>query len=311
MFDVDQRDDVLAVADLGRSLAEDLLDPAAKQAEADGVVSDAVLDALHATGLTVPVPEEHGGGGVPSCAAHLAFVEALAHGDPAIALAACWPGAAALLIDAIGTDAQRAALLPRLVAPRPVSTVALTEGFGRAPSEAATSIAPGPDGVRVRGQKLGVPGAVGADPLVVVGVDPTDGRIRVVALADGTAARVEPPAGRLGLRAARLSSVDVDGTVDALALLGGPDADPDATALTLARIRLITAAVSVGSARRAVAYASRYATERTAFGKPIAAFQASRSSWPMRRSGSARPSSRSWTPHGGSTVASQLGSRRS
>ena len=80
-------------------------------------------------------------------------------------------------------------------------------------------------------------------------------------------------AGHLGLDAARAGAVDLDLEIGDAGLLGGPDADPDLLARLVSRLRLSTAALALGTARRAREYASAYAMERVAFAKPIAAFQ--------------------------------------
>jgi alkylation response protein AidB-like acyl-CoA dehydrogenase len=64
-----------------------------------------------------------------------------------------------------------------------------------------------------------------------------------------------------------------DLTLPADAALGGGSLDPVALAVSVERIRLILAAVAVGVAQRAIDYASEYARERVAFGRPIAGFQ--------------------------------------
>jgi alkylation response protein AidB-like acyl-CoA dehydrogenase len=68
-----------------------------------------------------------------------------------------------------------------------------------------------------------------------------------------------------------VASFDV--TLPADAALGGGSLDPVALAVSVERIRLILGAVAVGVAQRAIDYASEYATERVAFGRPIAGFQ--------------------------------------
>jgi len=73
--------------------------------------------------------------------------------------------------------------------------------------------------------------------------------------------------------AAATASVEYDLVVTDDQLLGGPEADPDELARVIARVRLSTGAMLVGCAQRAMEYASQYAVERIAFGRPIAALQ--------------------------------------
>lgn len=274
MFDLDLSDDRMAVADLARNLGLDLLSPAAKDAERQRAVPAAVTRTLHETGLTTLIDEAHGGGGLPDICTHMIAVEALAYGDPALTMAAMWSGAAAILIGRCGTAAQAAELLPALASDADRhSAVALYEGFGRAPSESATTIGHNSDGTwRVVGRKLAVPFADVAQPLVVVGIDPANGQLRA-AIVSGSAATITADDEGLALAAIPTFSVALDTNVGGTQLIGGPDADPAALELAVGWVRLMVAAAQCGTAQRATDYASKYATERIAFGKPIAAFQ--------------------------------------
>ena len=276
MFDLDLSDDRMAVAGLARGLGLDVLSPAAKEAEHQRAGPAAIRRTLHETGLATVVDEAYGGGGVPDICTHMIAVEALAYGDPALTMAAMWSGSAAIVIGRCGTDAQRAALLPTLAAdPDALSTVALYEGFGRAPSEWATTITRNADGSwRVVGRKLAVPFADAAQPLVVIGIDPDDGRLRTAVVstsADGVS--ITPDDDGLALAPIPLFTVELDTTIDESALIGGADADAEALELAVGWLRLLVAAAQCGAAQRATDYASKYATERIAFGKPIATFQ--------------------------------------
>jgi alkylation response protein AidB-like acyl-CoA dehydrogenase len=275
MFDLDISDETVAVVSLCRSLGIDVLDPAAKASERSASVPDDVRRALFETGLTTPVDERFGGGGRPSAQTRFAAVEALAYGDPGLAMAAVWSGAAASVIGAVGTPAQQEALLPAFASDvNAHGALALYEGFGRAPSESATTVSKTAGGWAVKGTKLAVAGAATADPIVVVGTDPADGRIRVAMVRPGQAGvTITEPEGHIGLDAAQLSTVVFDCTVTDDSLMGGAEPDPNATQIALSELRLMNAAALLGTAQRAVAYASKYATERIAFGKPISAFQ--------------------------------------
>ena len=276
MFDLDMSDDRMAVASLARGLGLDVLSPAAKDAERHRAVPSAIRRTLHETGLTTVVDEAHGGGGVPDICTHMIAVEALAYGDPALTMAAMWSGSAAIVIGRCGTDEQRAAHLPTLAAdPDAQSAVALYEGFGRAPSESATAIMRGTDSTwRVVGRKLAVPFADVAKPLIVIGVDPDDGRLRaaiVSTAADGVTITRDDDG--LALAPILFFTVELDTAIEESALIGGADADVTALELAVGWLRLLVAAAQCGAAQRATDYASKYATERIAFGKPIATFQ--------------------------------------
>lgn len=265
-----------AVAAVARSLGMDVLSPAARDAEASRTVPDAVRKALFETGITIPVDERHGGGGIPDAVTQMIAIESLAYGDPGITMASVWCGAVALLIGQCGTDQQRASLLPSFAndADRR-SAVALYEGHGRGPAEYSTTISRAADGRwRVRGRKLAVAGAHTATPIVVVGVDPGDGRLRAAVVEPGDAGiAIEDGHSHLALDAAAPTAVTFNVEISADRLVGSADDDQSVLAAAVGRIRLAAAAASLGTAQRAVDYSAEYAQERIAFGKPIAAFQ--------------------------------------
>ena len=276
MFDPDLTSEQEAVAELARDLGLQRLAPTARAAEKDRAVPADVRAALFETGLTTPVAEAFGGGGVPDALTQMVAIEGLAYGDPGITMAAVWAGAAALVIGLCGTDDQQAAFLPMLaMSPAAPGAVALYEGFGRSPSEYRTTISRTVEGAwRVHGNKVAVPGATDADPLIVVGVDPATERLRAVVVRAGdNGVTIGPEESHLALDAAPVSSVSIDVTVPESQLLGGPESAVGPLVRAVARLRLAVAAAEIGTANRAVDYASHYATERIAFGKPIAAFQ--------------------------------------
>ena len=275
MIHLEHSEEHVEIAALARSLADELVAPTARDAEGAGTVTESVWRKLFETGLTMPVAEQYGGGGVPEPLSMLTVAENFAHGDPGIALAALWHAYAAILIGDHGTEEQKREHLPRLATdPAVRAAVALYEGFGRGPSELTTTIDVDGDQVLVRGRKVGVPFAATAELIVVVGTDTATGAVRAVLLPSGTAGvTADAFPGTLALDVTQLGAVDLDLTLSSTHLLGGADADATALLATVQRLRLITASAALGSALRAVRYAGEYATGRVAFGKPIAAYQ--------------------------------------
>jgi alkylation response protein AidB-like acyl-CoA dehydrogenase len=278
MFDLDVSDERLAVADLGRGLAMDVLSPAAKRAERERAIPAEVRRSLHETGLTTLVGEAFGGGGIPTIGTHMVAVEAMSYGDPGLTVAALWAGAGAILLGQCGTADQTKAYLPTLATDASASSVvALYEGFGRSPSEYTTTINQTAAGRwRVSGTKLAVPHVPDAGSMIVVGNDPGDGRMRAVIFpnpASYPGVTVTADDERIALGAAPTSTVIVDAEVGADQLLGGAEADSETLNRAVGWVRLMVAAAQCGTAQRATDYASKYATERIAFGKPIATFQ--------------------------------------
>jgi alkylation response protein AidB-like acyl-CoA dehydrogenase len=273
MMDLEPADEHIAVAEVARGIGLDLLSPAARQAETDAAVPDGVWKTLTETGLTAPVPEEFGGGGVPDTVTQMIAVENLAYGDPGITLAALGSGAAALVLARHGSPHQTGLLRALVRDPGSRGAVALYEGHGRAPGEFATTIGVTAEGLHIRGRKVAVPFAAAADPLIVVGADPATGGLRAAIVpSSGPGVVIEADDRGLALDAMAAATVSFDVTVPVQNLVGGPD-DAETLANTIGRIRLSVAAVQVGTAQRAVDYAAKYATERVAFGRPIAGFQ--------------------------------------
>jgi alkylation response protein AidB-like acyl-CoA dehydrogenase len=269
-FDSDQRD----VAELARSVGSEVLSIAARAAESNGCVPEDVWKTVFDTGLTVPVPDDLGGAGIGDAATVVVALENLAYGDPGITLATFASGAAALLVARHG-GLEHAETARRLTTdPRARAAIALYEPHGRGAAEFATTISETGGGmVRVQGRKVAVAYPRLADPLVVVGADAATGSPRAVIITPDTCGvAVEPYAGTLALGAMDSGTVTFDAAVPTANMLGSPE-DTETLLDTIGLIRLAVAAIAIGTAQRAVEYAANYATERIAFGKPIAAFQ--------------------------------------
>jgi alkylation response protein AidB-like acyl-CoA dehydrogenase len=272
-MDLQPTEEHLAVAELTRTIGLDILAPAARTAEEEQAVPDAVWRTLADTGLTLALAEEHGGDGIPDTVTQMIAVENLAYGDSGITMAAVWGGAAALLLSRHGSPEQTADLSRLARDAKARGAVALYEGYGRGPEEFTTTLRTTPDGsLHITGRKVAVPFAATADPLVVVGRDAETGALRAALVPGSDPGVTVEGAGRgLALDAAALATVSFDVTLPASAAVG--DGDGDALAGSVDRLRLAAAAAQVGTAMRAVEYASKYATERVAFGRPIAGFQ--------------------------------------
>jgi alkylation response protein AidB-like acyl-CoA dehydrogenase len=274
MLDLEPAEEHLAVAEVAKSIGLELLSPAARAAEAQGGVPQSVWNSLLGSGLTVPVPEERGGGGVPDTITQMVAIENLAYGDPGITLAAVWSGAAAFVLARHASPDQDALLSALVGNPEARGSLALYEGFGRSPKEFATTVSVDGDTVTVAGTKVGVPFAAAAENIIVVGRDARTGALRAVNVPRATpGVDVHANPGYLALAAAGTVSVTFDVSLSTANLIGGVDVDSQSLASTVERIRLAGAAVQAGTAQRAIEYAARYAVDRIAFGKPIASFQ--------------------------------------
>jgi len=271
---LDLSDEQRAVAELAREIGMEVLSDSARAAEARGAVPDTVWQTLFDSGLTMPVPEELGGSGIGDASTLLVALENLAYGDAGITLAAVSSGTAALLLARHGTGAHDDTVKRLLTNPHARSAVALYEAHGRGGAEFATTIAVTDNGlVRLSGHKVAVPFADSAEAFVVVGVDATTAIPRAVVVPrKSSGVNVRPYGPTLALGAAAWGSADFDVTLPADSLLGTVE-DSDTLLNSVSLLRLAVAAIAVGTAQRSIEYAAHYATERVAFGRPIATFQ--------------------------------------
>ena len=277
MYDLTVSEDQRALVELVHTFAQRELREAARGAEQARSVPAAVADALHALGVACPIPEALGGQGDPDLVTYLMMAEELAWGDPGIAYAALGAGHAALLVSRCGTALQQRAILPRFLgADAPAASVLLHEGFGRAPSELRARAERTANGWMLSGQKAEVLLA-GPGGLSVVIARRADTGVLGAFVAEGAprellVTRDDRALGRIGLGCAATGAVRLDGVeLPHHALLAG--GDELALARALAWVRLSLPAIAIGCARASLEFARRYATERVAFGRPIAAFQ--------------------------------------
>jgi alkylation response protein AidB-like acyl-CoA dehydrogenase len=262
-FDLRPTDEQKALRETLHDFAASALRVEARACEGAGRTSDRIFAQIHQIGVAAPVDEEYGGGGTLDAITHCIAAEELAWGDPGIAYHLLGCGLAAIIIGRAGTDEQKKKYLPRFAEVTPArSFVAMGEKIAAGDLEAfETTI----DGDKATGEKYGVLDATDATLGIVIGRE-TDG-IAAVIFDGGRGYEVLRPEGKLGLEAAPSSVVRFDGVGDALT--AGPDLDQ-----AVLWAKLLVGAVAVGTARASLEYASEYAIEREAFGKPIGAFQA-------------------------------------
>jgi alkylation response protein AidB-like acyl-CoA dehydrogenase len=277
MYDLTLSDEQTTLVELVHAFAEKELRPAARDAERAREVPVAVANALHALGVACPIPEALGGQGQPDLMTYLMIAEELAWGDPGIAYAALGAGHAALLIAQCGTREQQRAWLPRFTGAQPAAgALWLYEGFGRAPSELRPRAERSGAGWLLSGAKVEALSPANPELAVIVArrgdTDALGAFVAEGALAGASITRDDREIGRIGLGAAPSGAVKLERVAlpDSALLAGG---DALALARALAWVRLTLPALALGCARAASEYARQYATQRIAFGRPIASFQ--------------------------------------
>lgn len=261
-FDLGLSDEQQALRETLRDFASAVLRPAARDAEKAGAIPDGLRKQFHEIGVGAPVDERYGGGGTFDAVTYCIAAEELGWGDAGIAHALLGEGFAALVIGAAGTEDQKDGFLPRFVEPEPIKTfVAIGESLAAGDLASLETLC---DGEKVSGKKYGVTGADSAAFGVVVG---RDGAQLTASLVEGGTFEVLKKEAKLGLEASETFVVNFDGAGQPLS--SGPELE---RAVLLSK--LATGALALGSARASFEYASEYAKEREAFGKPIGAFQA-------------------------------------
>jgi acyl-CoA dehydrogenase len=176
---------------------------------------------------------------------------------------------AAELLLRVGSEAQKAAWLPRLVAGSAVGTLAVTEGPGRLCPAGVRAIE---QGGRLSGTKVAVPDGMAADMAIVAARNGN---------ADGALSLYLVDLAASGVRREAVSTIDPSRKAanlvldDAPAELLGPAGDGwQAIEAVLDRAAVLVAFEQLGGAARALEMARNYAVERMAFGRPIGSFQA-------------------------------------
>ena len=220
-------------------------------------------------GLTsYAIPAEHGGGGADAVTSAL-ISEELSWGCAGLAStiqATMFPVRPLLRF---GTDAQRAKYLPLLARDEgALGAIAFTEAHAGSDVTAMRAEARRDrDGYVLSGEKVYITNGGIADVAVVFAK--LDGEITAFVTETGetAAGRVEQ---KIGLRASHTGSLLLDGVqLPADRLLGAEGQGLEIALDFFQASRPQVAAAAVGVARAAFEYASEYAREREAFGRPI------------------------------------------
>ncbi|PYE12957.1 alkylation response protein AidB-like acyl-CoA dehydrogenase [Williamsia limnetica] len=278
-FNLFPDDEQKMIADTVREFADEILRPAAHDADAAAQAPAEILTRSAELGITmINVPEEFDGAATERGVVTNSLVaEAMAYGDMGLALPLLAPSGVATTLTQFGSDAQQKTYLPDFAGESvPQSAVVIAEP--RALFDAMTLQTKAtrvPSGYRLNGVKSFVP-AAGSSELFIIGAQ-LDGRPALFIVESNTKGLVVEADPGMGVRAAgmgRLLLTDV--AVPSNALLGEEEGDAAFSAYrdVVRLARLGWSSLAVGTAHAVLDYVIPYVNEREAFGEPISNRQA-------------------------------------
>ncbi len=256
--------------------------PRAREVDETGAFN---WEAVHKMGplglLGMPVPEAYGGSEVDAVSMAIA-IEELGGGCGSTALAiAAHNGLGCAPIVSFGSEAQKQKFLPPVVSGRgKLAALALTE------PNAGSDL----QGIQTRAEKVGNEWVINGAKMWITNASVADYVITLVRTApqrdshalsmiivptDTPGLTIHPPEKKMGLHGSQthaLTYEDVRVPLDNL--LGEEGAGLKQTLITLDGGRISIGALAVGLAQAALEAAIAYAKERSAFGQPIANYQA-------------------------------------
>jgi alkylation response protein AidB-like acyl-CoA dehydrogenase len=261
---------------LAHSLATEQLRPQGRSSEQNGDISLSLMQTLTRTGLTAPFPEIYGGSGSIEAITYAMIAEELAYGDGALATNIIGSMMGPLTVALAGSVEQQERAIPPFCDPQtaPVrrGSLAFAEHTGGyALSEISATARRDGDTYILNGSKRNIiHGAQSAPRVVLLRSDKPQGLLALILPEQLTGLRISPDVEKLGLIAAPSASYTFEhAVVPASCMLG--DQNGVIRAVTLYAI--LRAGIACGTARAALEYASDYAKERIAFGRPIVSYQ--------------------------------------
>jgi alkylation response protein AidB-like acyl-CoA dehydrogenase len=272
-FDLTPDDDQKMIVETVSEFADEVLRPAAPDADADAQFPAELIAKAAELGITaINIPEDFDGIAEHRTTVTNALVaEALAYGDMGLALPILAPGGVASALTHWGSADQQATYLPEFAGENvPQACVAIAEPHALFdPTALQTKAVRTPSGYRLTGVKSLVPAAASAE-LFIVGAQlngkPT--MFIVESSSPGLTVKADPS---MGVRGAALGQVMLDNVAVPLhARLGEDEASEDDYLEAIALARLGWAALAVGTCHAVLDYVVPYIKEREAFGEPIA-----------------------------------------
>jgi alkylation response protein AidB-like acyl-CoA dehydrogenase len=272
-FDLTPDDDQKMIVDTVREFAEEILRPAAYDADVDATYSPDLIGKAAELGITaINVPEDFDGiAEHRSTVTNALVAEALAYGDMGLALPILAPGGVASALTHWGSAGQQATYLPAFAGEQvPQACVAIAEPHPLFdPTALKTTAVRTPSGYRITGEKSLVPAAADAELFVVAAqLNGKPALFIVESDSEGLTVTADPS---MGVRAAALGRVELDNVAVPLHNRLGEDEATDADfSEAIALARLGWAALAVGTSHAVLDYVIPYVKEREAFGEPVA-----------------------------------------
>jgi alkylation response protein AidB-like acyl-CoA dehydrogenase len=270
-FDLTPTEDQQMMVGVVSEFAEEVLRPAAAQADEGCTTPEEVLRQSSELGLSlIEVPEDLGGiVSERSTTTGVLVAEAMAHGDMGMAVACLAPSAVSTAVSLWGDEQQQAAYLPAFTGERvPAAALAVMEPrplFD--PFDLRTTARRVDGGFVLDGVKSLVPRGPDSELFVVAAHLEGQGPALFVVESDTAGLEVEAEPS-MGLRGASMSRLILQGVrLPGSALLGAGGADDYAECIRLSRLGWC--ALSLGTAKALLDYVVPYVNEREAFGEPI------------------------------------------
>ena len=259
---------------LTRDIADKVLDPIVDEHEKSETYPDGVFAQLGAAGLlSLPQPEEWGGGGQPY-EVYLQVLEEIAARWAAVAVAVSVHSLSSHPLLTFGSEEQKQRWLPGMLSGEQIGAYSLSEpqaGFGRR-GAALLRLCPTDGGYTLNGSKAWITHGGRADFYTLFARTGEGSRGISCFLVPGDLPGLSfgKPEEKMGLHAVPTTSAFYDQAhIDGDRRIGAEGQGLPIAFSALDSGRLGIAAVAVGIAQAALDEATRYANERTTFGRKI------------------------------------------
>ncbi|MGW4478760.1 acyl-CoA dehydrogenase family protein [Rhodococcus triatomae] len=260
--------------ELTRDVADKVLAPRVAECEKTETLPDDVFPALGAAGLlSLPYPEEYGGGNQPY-EVYLQVLEELGARWAAVAVATSVHSLSCFAMATHGTEEQKAKWLPDMLGGNTIGAYSLSEAQAGSDAAALSCKATETEGgYRITGSKAWITNGGRADFYTLFARTGEAGSRGISCFfvdSDTEGLSFGKPEEKMGLRAVPTTSAHYDDAfVPAERMIGKPGQGLPIAFSALDSGRLGIAAVAVGLAQGALDDAVAYAKERKAFGKRI------------------------------------------